>query len=342
MIQRSEIKKILIIKFGGIGDVLLSTPVISNLRSYFPDAEIFFLTGKNARDVVYDHPQLTRGMTFDSAEDSSVYLIKRIRKQNFDLVIDLFSNPRTALLTFLSGAKYRAGFNLRGRKYAYNILVISRGSEVHNVQFNLDALRKIEIPIVTDKPELYPNPVHFEIVGEYLKNINTENKKICGVLLTGGWESKRYKTPDYIELLRLMKEKYPFEFILVSGNKFEEEQAETIKNSVGDHVHLLPNRPLLYLAAFLKKCDIVIGSDSGPLHIAAAMNTPLLGIFGPTDPKLGGPYGEKVLTIVKEELDCLKCNLHDCPIGNICMTQLSKEKIIVMLETLITKNKITF
>ena len=351
MIDHSGIKKILVIKFGGIGDVLLATPVITNLRAFYPDAEIFFLTLQNARDVVYNNPDLKKGMTFDPSEDSSVYLIKRIRRQKFDLIIDLYSNPRTALLTFLSGAKYRAGFNMRGRAYAYNVLIEPRGGEVHNVQFNLDSLRKLEIPVTSNKPVLFPNLIHFEFVDEFIKDHQLENKKLCAVLLTGGWVSKRYKSDDYVTLLKMMKEKYSFEFILVYGNEKEKSEAELIKNSVsslvptlqrgnGNRIHIFPIQPLLYLAALIKKCDIVLGSDSGPLHVAAAMETPLLGIFGPTDPLLGGPYGEKVLTIVKEELDCLRCNLRDCPIGNICMTQLSKEKIIAKMDELIKLNNI--
>ncbi|CAN5553937.1 lipopolysaccharide heptosyltransferase I [soil metagenome] len=336
MILKSKINKILVIKFGGIGDVLLATPVITNLKAKYPDSDIYFLTLKNARDVIYNNPYLKKAMTFDSSEDSSLYLIKRIRKEKFDLVIDLYSNPRTALLTFLSGAKYKAGFNFRGRAYAYNELIEPRGGEVHNVQFNLDALRKLEIPIINSKPVLFPNPVHFEFAENFIVDSSLQNKKLCAVLLTGGWESKRYKADDYIELLKLMKEKFNFEYILVYGNNFEKAEAERIKVSVGERIFIFPNRPLLYLAALIKKCDIVLGSDSGPLHVAAAMETPLLGIFGPTDPKLGGPYGEKVLAVVNEDLDCLKCNLRDCPIGNICMTELSKVKIMDSFEKLVS------
>lgn len=104
--DKSEVNKILIIKIAAIGDVLLSTPVIENLRNNFPDAQINFLTQRFCRDVLADNPFLSAHeggvLTYDlSLGDSSRCIIKNIRKQKYDLVIDLFGNPRTALITYL-------------------------------------------------------------------------------------------------------------------------------------------------------------------------------------------------------------------------------------------------
>ena len=85
---------------------------------------------------------------------------------------------------------------------------------------------------------------------------------------------------------------------------------------------------------------MVIGNDSGPLHIAVAMGVPTLGIYGPTNPALQGPYGDKNLSVVNDKLDCLYCNLLDCPIGNICMTELSKDKIIEKVQELVKINEL--
>lgn len=112
--DKSRIKNILVIKFGGIGDILLTTPVFPNLRAFFPDAVINVLTLRNARDILIDNPYITRAFTYDPNEDKSWCLIKNIRKQKYDLIIDLYGNPRTALITFISGAKYRFGFKFRG------------------------------------------------------------------------------------------------------------------------------------------------------------------------------------------------------------------------------------
>lgn len=339
--DKNKIKKILIIKFGGIGDILLSTPVLPNLKSYFPDAEINYLTLRHSRDILIDNPYLSRAFTYDPKEDKSWCLIKNIRSQKYDLVIDLFGNPRTALITFLSGAKYRFGFDFRGRNYAYNIKVKGRGGIVHNVEFNLDSLRALDIPIVSKKLFLPINIVHEEFADEFMKSANIDSKSIIGISKTGGWESKRYKPDDYAELINKLSEIYDVNFLLIWGNQKERQDCEYIKSKVQkQNVFVIPDSPIRYLGAIIKRCSMVIGNDSGPLHIAVAMGVPTLGIYGPTNPKLQGPYGDNNLSIVKDELTCLYCNLLDCPIGNICMTELSKDKIIEKVKELVVKNNI--
>lgn len=340
--DKDKIKKILVIKFGGIGDILLSTPVLPNLKNFFPEAEINYLTLRHSRDILIDNPYLSRAFTYDPSEDKSWCLIKNIRSQKYDLVIDLFGNPRTALITFLSGARYRFGFNFRGRNYAYNIKAEGRGGIVHNVDFNLDALRALEIPITSKKLYLPLNIVHEEFADKFIKTNNIDSKKIIGISKTGGWESKRYKKDDYIELINKLNSMYEVNFLLFWGNEKEREDCDYIKERIlKQNIYVIPDSPIRYLAAIIKKCTIVIGNDSGPMHIAVAMGVPTLGIYGPTDPKLQGPYGENNLYIVNEKLDCLYCNLLECPIGNICMTQLPKENVINKVKELLRINNIS-
>lgn len=338
VIDKSKVKKILVIKFGGIGDLLLTTPVFPNLREQFPDAKIYILTLRKARDILIDNPYLERVFTYDPQEDKSWCLIKNIHDQSYDLVIDLFCNPRTALITFLSRAKYRFGFDFRGRSYAYNIKMKGRGGEVHNIDFNLDALRKMEIPIHSKQMLLPLNVVHREFADDFIRSKNINSKPIIGISLTGGWEAKRYKKNDYIELIRMILQVHDANIILLWGTDDEKKEALEIHSAFMENTFIIPSSPLKYLGAIIERCDIIIGNDSGPLHMAVATGVPTLGIYGPTNPLLQGPYGEKNLSIVKEDLECLYCNLLECPIGNICMTQLSKQAIIDKLNQLITIN----
>lgn len=338
--KKDEIKKILVIKFGGIGDILLTTPVLPNLRSYFPEAKIYFLTLRHSRDILNENPFIDRVITYDPTEDHSKCLIDNIKKQNYDLIIDLYCNPRTALITYLSRAKYRFGFKFRGRKYAYNLKAEGRGGEVHNVEFNLDALRFLEIPVESKEMYLPINIVHTEFADSFFKSVNLEGKTVIGVTLTGGWETKKYKVEDYIGLIKKLNEKYDLSFILIWGNQKEKEECLEIHNAVPENTYLIPDSPIRYLGAIIKKCAFIIGNDSGPLHISAAVGTPVLGIYGPTNPNLQGPFGQKNLTIVNEKLDCLGCNLLECEIGNICMTELSKDLILDKVKQLTDINNI--
>lgn len=323
-----------------MGDLLLSTPVLPNLRDYFPNATIHFLTLRRSRDILMDNQYISRVITYDPKEDKPFFTIKNIRKQKYDLVIDLFCNPRTALITFCSGAKYRFGFDFRGRSYAYNVKMKGRGGIVHNVEFNLDSLRKLDIPITSKKLNISVTVVHEEFANEFIEKYKIDSKNIFAISLTGNWEAKKYKTQDYIELIEKIKQKYNVNFILIWGNKNEKVECEKIHSVHKHNSFVIPDSPIRYLGAIIKKCDLLIGNDSGPMHIAVAQGIPVLGIYGPTNPLLQGPYGENNLTVVNNNVDCLCCNLLDCDIGNICMTELPKDSIIEKLNELIRINNL--
>lgn len=133
----APVRRILIIKLRAIGDVIMATPVIENLRAAYPDAEIDFLTERPCYPIVKNHPDLNEVIVFNRSHISNLpwhaglrenlKFIKRLRANRYDLVFDLFGNPRSALLALATGAPVRVGFEFRGRKYAYN-KVISRAA----------------------------------------------------------------------------------------------------------------------------------------------------------------------------------------------------------------------
>src|ERR1035437_9469468 len=131
-IDKSKIKKILCIKPRGIGDIVLSTIIIDNLISYFPEVKIDYLTENFAKSCLEDNPNINKILTMGKKE-FPLWVALRIRKEKYDLLIDLWSNPRTAQITFLSGVKYRVGFSYRGRRYAYNIRATSERGAVGSV-----------------------------------------------------------------------------------------------------------------------------------------------------------------------------------------------------------------
>jgi ADP-heptose:LPS heptosyltransferase len=339
ILNKDKIKKILVIKFGGVGDVLNSTPLLPNLREYFPSAVINFLTYKKCIDAVKNNPYITRALAYTINEDGSYCFLKNIRKQKYDLIIDLFGNPRTAFATFYSDAKYKAGYKFRLRSYAYNFKIAGRGSEVHNVEFNLDALKRLNIPINSKKLFISTNEFYEDIADKFIKENNIDSKKIMGIAISGGWDTKKYKLVDYIILIKKIFKKYDLNIIFLWGTDEERNESEFIKFDFSKNVFITPKTNLEQLSAIMKRCDFILGNDSGMLHLAVASGVPVLGIYGPTNPHLQGPYGENNVTVVNDNLDCLNCNLLDCPIGNICMTELSKDLIMEKIEELLQKIK---
>ena len=146
LIGASPIRSILIVKLRAIGDVLLSTVVTPNLRRAFPDARIDFLTETASEDMITGNPYIDNVIVFSPGKDSSVHLFLKLFRSGYDLVFDLFCNPRSAQMTFATRAPVRVGYPFRGRGWAYNVHVQTRADRVHNTEFNLDALRALDIP----------------------------------------------------------------------------------------------------------------------------------------------------------------------------------------------------
>lgn len=327
----------MVIKLRAVGDVLLSTPVVQNLHDFFPHARIDFLTDKFAEDVVAGNPWITNVVTFDKKRTSSLSLIHHVRTARYDLIIDLFSNPRSAIITWLSGARVRVGYPFRWRKYAYTIVIPPRGGEVHNVEFNLDALRRLEIPVLHREPHFPLDDASKDLAGEWVRQNNLGGKLIVAMNPSGGWYTKRWGLDHYSRLGDLINERYDATVALLWGPG-EREDALSIQAAMKNRSYVVPQTTLTGLAALIQRCDFLVSNDSGPMHIAAALKVPTLGIFGPTNPLLQGPYGTNHVWVRNEGLDCLSCNLTKCPIGNICMTQLDVYRVLKAFDQLVRQS----
>ncbi|MDD1679317.1 MAG: glycosyltransferase family 9 protein, partial [Methanomicrobiales archaeon] len=325
-IDPASIRRILLIKLRAVGDVILSTIVLKNLRTAFPDAQIDFLTERPSRDIVRGNPLLNETLVFDRGETGSLGLVVQVRRRAYDLVIDLFGNPRSALITRLSGARYRVGFRFRGRTYAYNIIVEPRGGFVHNTQFNLDALEAIGVPIVDRELHVQYSNDDEQFVDAFLAENIVAGKIAVGFATGGGWYTKRWALDRFAALADRISEVYGAEIIL-SWGPGQKDEVMAVQRAMKHRAFVPPPTALPQLAVLLKRCTFVVCNDSGPMHLAAAVGTPVVGIYGPTNPVLQGPYGNRHVTVRREGLECLGCNLTACPIGHPCMNELTVDMV---------------
>lgn len=334
--DKSKICKILVIKPRAIGDVLLSTPVLPNLREEFPHAQIDFLVEKFASPVLNENPFIDNVISYDSKNQSSLSIIMQVRKSRYNLVIDVFANPRTAIITKLSGAKYRVGFPFKWRRYAYNILVTPRSGDVHNVEFNLDALRRLGLQPKYKNPTFYLDVAATEFAHNFLNSKEIAAKAFIAINVGGGWKTKRWDLDKFSKLCEMISSQLHFPVVALYGPD-EKKDAEKIVESSQGGVILAPLTSLHEMGAIMKASKLLITNDSGPMHIAAALGVPTLAIFGPTNPRLQGPYGNLSEIVRNERLDCLECNLTKCPIGNPCMHELRPEIVFERLLKLISR-----
>ena len=334
------VKRILVVKLRAVGDVLLSTVVTRNLRLAYPSAQIDYLTESPSREVLKGNQFLDDVLVYDRKSMSGLGLIQAVRRRQYDVVIDLFGNPRTALLTRLSGARQRVGFRFRGRTYAYNIVAEPRGNRVHNTQFNLDALEALGVAIQDRSIYFSYSADDAGYVDSFLPPGFVRGSFVVCINSGGGWYTKRWGLDRFAALADRLVDEYKARIVLPWGPG-QLPEAQEISRMMVREAFIPPATTLCQLGALLKRCTIVISNDSGPMHIAAAVGTPVLGIYGPTDPLLQGPYGDNHIIVRNEELECLTCNLTSCPIGHPCMIGLSVETVMQGVRKLLAKNRIT-
>ena len=325
-IDKSKIKKILCIKPRGIGDVVLSTIIIDNLRIHFPAATIDYLTEPFVKPVLENNPNINKVITMGKTE-FPFNVALRVRKEKYNLILDLWSNPRSAQITFLSGVKYRVGFAYRGRKYAYNIKATSGRGKEHAAEHNLELLKALNVPILSKDIQYVVSEEDNAFAKDFIENNFQKNKIITGIIPAGGWESKRCDAVKWVEICKAIADKYKTKFLILWGPG-DEKDSEYIKNNLPDLSVLSPQISLQQMSALIKNCDLVLANDSGPMHISAALGVPILGIFGPTSPKAHGPYSPNSDYVNKEDLFCLMCNKLVCPYKHECMLELPIDTVM--------------
>ena len=188
-INPSEIKKILLIKPRRIGDIILSTIILDNLLAHYPNVKIDYLTEHFAKHSVTNNSLVNKVLAMNKTE----FVLKvawRIRKEKYDMIIDLWSNPRSAQITFFSGVKYRVGYAYRGRKYAYNILGTSSKGDHHSAEHNLELLKPLGVDIVSKNIHYYLGTLEKIFADDFFTNNKLDDKKVFGIIPAGRWDSK--------------------------------------------------------------------------------------------------------------------------------------------------------
>ncbi len=322
-------QKILVLRPRFLGDLILATGLADILHQNFPQAEIWFLTEKSYAEALDHHPRITGTIAFDAARKNNPFYLfgfyRQLRKHKFDLVLDLFGNPRSAQMTFLSGAKVRVGFGVRGRSWAYNRIAKPSSKALPSgrrpvIEAYLDQVRELGIetrsPYVTSLQISEEEKLHvrklFDRAGIKL------GQKVAALTPGATWPAKRWPLENFVELGFLLQSK-GIRPLYLFGPKEEElvKEFEALMNK--DWIMI--NQPSLRgLAAFIEAADVLVANDAGPMHVGPAVGTPTLGIFGPGEPEIWFPYG-KPHEALYAEVPCSHCGLDTCP-WMTCMERL--------------------
>lgn len=328
-VGQQSVKRILLIKLRYLGDVVLSTPVLPLLRKQFPEAKMTFLVNPETAGVLQDNPYLDEVWVLPRKPWwQQLWFIKRVRDAKFDIVIDLTDGDRSAFLSWVTGAPVRLGYNRerRWRGNFYSQVLPSAYGSMHMVEYHQQAIVVLGIHESIGEPEVYIHSETRPQNEEELGNLFAKGQPLVLIHPTARYEFKSWPLERFAAVADWLSEQGVY--VALIGSQREILIGQQIMNLTKHKpVNLMGNTGLSELIALMKQSILLIGNDGGPLHIAAAVGCPVLGLFGPTDPGVWGPRGSKAKVIYKG-LNCEECFYPGCSRGEeSCMRQISVEEV---------------
>jgi len=333
-------KHMLILKLSSLGDILHALPTLKALRSRFPTAKITWLVDKPYRELIKASPYVDEVLSFEkedwkrlrllSALGKFIRLITHLRKERFDLTIDLQGLFRSSFIGLLSGAKTRIGFsNARELSYFfYSGRVVVRDKNMHAIDRYLLTARFVGCPDNEERDfTLKINEKDLRYIEMRLRSGTAPGKRpLVAVCPSARWRSKRWPAERFAHLCKVLKKEWGANVVIIGG-KEDVEVANLVKTLADSKPLSLAGKTTLgQLTALLKKTNLLITNDSGPMHLAAALGTRVVAIFGPTDPRLTGPYGKGHL-LVRKQIPCAPCRRKVCK-EHTCMENITPEEVL--------------
>ena len=328
-----DIDKILIIRADGIGDLLNSTPAIALLRQNYPSAEITVLARPLNAPVLIGNPDVDRVLVFDRHGEhrqlsEQLQFYRDLRREKFNLVVAMQTATWPHLAAFLSGATNRLG---RYQKRFKSTLTHTwrgryRKGETHEVDRNLDLVRLICKGEGTRQLvfNLLPNEIAY--AETHLSSWGVgDDTFLIGIHPGGSSFDKRWPEEQYAELADRLVQHYNATILLLRGPD-EADLTHNIQEAMQSNAIVHAPKTIRELGAMLSCCDLFVCNDSGPMHLAAALDVPTTAIFGPTDHVAWRPMSENA-SVVRRDMPCWPCSAHKCKIGWECTKKLPLEMV---------------
>jgi heptosyltransferase-2 len=357
--------KILLIRLSSIGDIVLATSVLKPLRDKFPKSEISMVVLSPYSSLLQENPYLTRIIDFEVGQNflSDLYsllsFIRFIRKERFDLIIDLHRNLRSFLITLFSGSQKRIRYRKAILKRRWLVL-FKKGKKkpgfIHTVHRYLAALEPLDISPDHAAPELFLKEEEREraerIVNSEFKMKNSKFKDhnspftiLVGIIPGARHATKRWNPSGFAALGKRLRRELKARIILL-GDERDQKAVRTIEDEMDENViNLVGKTSLRELALILDRCEIIVSNDSGPLHMARGLGKPVVALFGPTVEEFGfSPYdtGETFSSVtLSKELPCRPCSLHGsarCPlVHHNCMNLIKSDEVFEAVKLLLNR-----
>lgn len=332
--QREDIRRILVIKWSALGDIVITSALFEDIRRAFPGREIHLNTLPTWAHLFEHAPCFDTVIALPTRGWRAVGdWLRTVRGNRYDLIIDLQSNDRSRMLMTLlhlsgSGVRYRLGTH---RRFPYTIAPEHQPPDVHAFTHLRAALHAGDIATPTPHPVLYPGPAHQARAVQLMTQHGLAEGRYA-LFMPGckaGGELKRWGARRYIALAIRLHDA-GLKHVVLIGSADDQDVCQRIAEHCGDWlVNLCGTTSILDLVPLCAQARCIVSNDTGTAHVAAVSDRPLVVICGPTDPRRVKPVGDKVMTL-QADIYCINCYRKDCA-HHACMALISPETVFETL-----------
>jgi len=338
-------RRIAIIKPSALGDVVQALPLLPALRQRFPNASLTWVIQRELADLVAGHPHLDQMLTFDRRPNwwSVPSFLAALRRQRFDLVLDLQGLLRSAVMVVATGAKWRVGLETarEGAGLVANLTIPDSGWNVPAHARNWRVAEALGVGDVPRQTIVHVSPHDQAIVDGWLRGMP---RPVFAVQWGARWETKRWPLDKMTDVMLQAAREWGGSTAFIGGPGERaacDAACARMKNAVA--CNLAGRTTLKQLAALLMRVDAVLANDSGPMHLAAELGTPVVGVFTCTSPVRSGPPGVQH-QFVASELPCAASYHKQCPLVGVrrlaCHSELASARVWQALQKLVERNNL--
>jgi len=336
-------RNILIVKLSALGDVILITASIKAISKKFPNAKIYCLVGFESRKILQKCPYLDGLIVYDYKNKEKGFsnllkLTKSLRKYQFDIIIDFQNNRRSHLISFLTFPKKSYGYHNGKWGFLLSAPIKEKTKNISPVAHQFEILKHLGIEYKSSTflelwPSLKDKKIATELLdSEWLGKCNN----IIGIHISASnrWRTKNWPIEYIARLCDLLSQKNLR--VMLTGIETDNGLAQHLLTlTKSKPANFVGKTDILQLAALIEQCKVFVTPDSAPLHIASAMETPVVALFGPTDSVRHIPPAKKI-TILERKLNCQPCYSSRCRIlTHQCMKTITPEEVLFEIESLI-------
>lgn len=330
-------KRVLVIRLDRLGDVILSTPVAQVLRQHFPHAHIVMMVRPPCEDAVRGNPYLNEVIVYDKEGKhhsawKTIRFARKLRQQDFDTALVLHPSRRSHWIPYLAGIPIRIGYDRKDAwLLTHRLPHRKQEGEQHEAVYTLQMLSVFGISPPSPRPHVPLNAHAVQCIDALLSEASVQpSEALVAIHPSASCISKRWMPERFAQVADRLMAEHGVRICLVADSD-DARFARQVKTAMRQPALDFSGRlTVAELAALLHRCRVLISNDSGPVHVAAAVGTPVVDIFGRNQrglsPRRWGPVGEGHVMLHKE-VGCVTCLAHDCDIEFLCLTSLQVEEV---------------